>query len=97
MDQVDIADQVITEFLEKSILAARGIPRKTVSQSAKACIVCNDEIPELRRIAVPGCQRCVSCEEDHECYGKRTKEDKHTWDEDQPIDEIIDDIYIKNI
>lgn len=31
--------------------------------SARYCEDCDDEIPEARRAVVPGCQRCVECEE----------------------------------
>ena len=96
MDQVDNADQVITENLEKAIAAARGIrseSRKT-KQSRKKCVMCNDNIPVKRRKAILGCQRCVSCEEDHERYGKRNK--KNVRIEHDPLDDLIDDIYLAN-
>jgi len=32
---------------------------------------CGDDIPELRRVKVPGCQRCASCQQDSE---KRAKQ-----------------------
>lgn len=30
------------------------------------CIQCGAEIPEARRIAVPGCKRCLACQIDFE-------------------------------
>jgi phage/conjugal plasmid C-4 type zinc finger TraR family protein len=30
------------------------------------CIDCEEEIPEARRRAVPGCRRCVDCQSLHE-------------------------------
>lgn len=30
------------------------------------CIQCGAEIPEARRIAVPGCKRCLACQTDFE-------------------------------
>lgn len=34
--------------------------------SAELCAACGEDIPELRRAAVPGCQTCVSCANDIE-------------------------------
>lgn len=39
-----------------------GLAGKTMSDSATECIDCEAQIPEARRWAVPGCQRCVKCE-----------------------------------
>ncbi|MGO3911864.1 TraR/DksA C4-type zinc finger protein [Huaxiibacter chinensis] len=34
--------------------------------SATHCVDCGDAIPELRRVNVPGCKRCASCQADEE-------------------------------
>lgn len=34
--------------------------------SATHCVDCGEDIPELRRAKVPGCQRCASCQQDEE-------------------------------
>ena len=67
MDQADIADQVITDNLERAIAAARGIRADSArfSLSSLYCIECGTQIPEKRKAAIPGCKRCVSCEEDY--------------------------------
>lgn len=39
-----------------------GLAGKTMADSASACQDCGDPIPEARRFAVPGCQRCVCCQ-----------------------------------
>jgi len=31
-------------------------------ESAKVCVECGDEIPELRRLAVVGVQTCIGCQ-----------------------------------
>lgn len=41
--------------------------------SAEKCIDCGDAIPELRRVKVPGCQRCADCQEEEELRGKHRR------------------------
>jgi phage/conjugal plasmid C-4 type zinc finger TraR family protein len=93
MDQADIADQVITEHLERAIAAARGI--RTENQLSQQrfiyCSDCGDEIPEKRREILPGCKRCISCEEDHESRNHNQTRRPITHDN---VDEMIDDIVL---
>jgi phage/conjugal plasmid C-4 type zinc finger TraR family protein len=37
-------------------------PARSAQDSAAECAECGDEIPEARRRAVPGCERCVECQ-----------------------------------
>lgn len=37
---------------------------KTVADSAQTCAGCGCDIPEERRLAIPGVQLCVDCKED---------------------------------
>lgn len=39
-----------------------GLQGKTMTDSATECQDCEKPIPEARRCAVPGCQRCVKCQ-----------------------------------
>ena len=39
-----------------------GLAGKTGADSATECIDCGSQIPEARRWAMPGCQRCVKCQ-----------------------------------
>jgi phage/conjugal plasmid C-4 type zinc finger TraR family protein len=32
-------------------------------ESARECVECDAAIPEARRAAVPGCQRCIDCQQ----------------------------------
>ena len=43
-----------------------GLAGKTGADSATECIDCDALIPEARRSAVPGCQRCVKCQTAYE-------------------------------
>jgi phage/conjugal plasmid C-4 type zinc finger TraR family protein len=49
---------------EQAIRAA--LSGKTVDDSAVLCQVCSYKIPQARRVAVPGVQTCVPCQEDLE-------------------------------
>jgi phage/conjugal plasmid C-4 type zinc finger TraR family protein len=41
----------------------RQLAKQAEVESAEYCEDCGDEIPEARRQAVRGCQRCVFCQE----------------------------------
>lgn len=48
-----------------------GLENKTVADSATECEDCGDDIPMARRIAYPGCTRCVPCKQMAEKRGAR--------------------------
>lgn len=56
-DICDDADIVIQEALNRSLAE---IPRYT-GISATECCECGEEIPEGRRVAIPGVQLCAPC------------------------------------
>ena len=91
MDQVDIADQIITDQLERAIAAARGIRVDSArfSISTLYCIDCGTLIPDKRKAAIPACKRCVSCEEDYELQNRGYIKVAVGRD---AVDMIIDDI-----
>lgn len=59
MDSADIANDLMQERIDR-LLAARVPARGGVS--ALECAGCGDEIPEARRLAVPGCEHCIECQ-----------------------------------
>lgn len=63
MDIIDTAAE-IEELQRNAALSAHRLNRNAVS--AEHCAECVDPIPELRRMKVPGCQRCASCQQDKE-------------------------------
>lgn len=63
MDIIDTAAE-IEELQRNAALSAHQLNRNAVS--AEHCAECGDEIPDLRRVKVPGCQRCSSCQADEE-------------------------------
>lgn len=41
--------------------------------SAERCVDCDDVIPDKRRVNVPGCKRCASCQQDEELRMKNRR------------------------
>lgn len=66
----DFADDAsaVEELQRNAALSAHRINRDAVS--ATHCVECGEDIPELRRVKVPGCQRCASCQQDEELRSK---------------------------
>ena len=65
---IDQASALETMMREQAIQSHR-INRDAVS--ATHFVECGDDIPELRRVKVPGCQRCASCQQDSELRQKQ--------------------------
>lgn len=67
----EIIDQAseLEELLRNNAIQAHRINHNAVS--ATHCMDCGDDIPELRRVKVPGCQRCASCQGDFELSKKQ--------------------------
>ncbi|MEY6762943.1 TraR/DksA C4-type zinc finger protein [Kluyvera ascorbata] len=68
MDIIDSASEV-EELQRNAALAAHRINRLSVS--AIRCKCCDEELPEARRIAYPGCTMCVDCQADAEKRNRR--------------------------
>ncbi|MFA7174987.1 MAG: TraR/DksA family transcriptional regulator [Kiritimatiellia bacterium] len=64
MDQFDKAQQLDALYLEHAINAVLTVPEGGPGQVV--CIDCGEEIPEKRRSAVPGCTRCLDCQQLYE-------------------------------
>lgn len=68
MDIIDSASEV-EELQRNAALAAHRMNRDAVS--AMRCSDCDEELPQARRIAYPGCTMCVSCQADAERRNRR--------------------------
>lgn len=66
MDEADIAKRQSDQILAATLASRR---QTTAAPSAMTCDECDEPIPEKRRIAVPGCRLCISCQRDLENYG----------------------------
>lgn len=67
---IDQANELAELCLEMTIQKMR-INHNTVS--ATHCLNCGDEIPQRRREAVAGCQRCADCQDEFEKRGKHRR------------------------
>jgi RNA polymerase-binding transcription factor DksA len=57
-------EAVVADQMERIRLASQlGAEREAARAGREAmCVGCDDPIPEPRRLAVPGCLRCIECE-----------------------------------
>jgi phage/conjugal plasmid C-4 type zinc finger TraR family protein len=69
-DEADQA-QVLNEDFQAYVLEQNKNNREPGNYSGIDCIDCGDEIPEKRRIAQPGCRRCIDCQNDFESDHRR--------------------------
>lgn len=68
MDIIDSASEV-EELQRNAALAAHRMNRLAVS--AVRCACCDEELPQARRLAYPGCTMCVDCQADAEKRNRR--------------------------
>lgn len=64
-DVFDRATELEEQDCERALaeqIKRAAIANKTVDDSAEFCEDCGIDIPLKRRQAVPGCQRCVTCQ-----------------------------------
>ncbi|MBI3311788.1 TraR/DksA C4-type zinc finger protein [Serratia quinivorans] len=59
-DTIDMAQERQALMLEKQIAHARPV---VIQASALFCVECDAAIPEVRRRAIAGVSRCVTCQE----------------------------------
>jgi phage/conjugal plasmid C-4 type zinc finger TraR family protein len=62
-DQIEASTQE-----ELARLRARTMP---VGDSFEACADCGEDIPEARRVAVPGVKRCIECQSGRDHRSRR--------------------------
>lgn len=72
MVTVDIADFAAqAEEMFRGVALAQVARHAPRGVSATACAECGEPIPEGRRLAVPGCERCADCQDVKEKQDKR--------------------------
>ncbi|MFJ2536639.1 TraR/DksA C4-type zinc finger protein [Pseudomonas sp. NPDC087614] len=71
-DIADFANDLVQERIDQA-LAARLLAAKPAlaAHSFLYCEVCDEPIPEARRLAQPGCTQCVECLALEEVRGAR--------------------------
>lgn len=60
MDEVDVANDYALAAVSFALAAAR-VRSSTKRPSLERCLNCDEEIPEARRLAQPGCSMCIEC------------------------------------
>ena len=60
-DDVDMAQEAYERGLNQAL--ADQLNHHSAGASLTHCENCEEEIPEARRQAAPGCTRCVKCQE----------------------------------
>lgn len=68
-DQFDRAQELDAHYRRQAL--AQHKERMLQGDSRTHCLECGDEIPEARRIYLPGVQHCVGCAEEIELQNKR--------------------------
>jgi phage/conjugal plasmid C-4 type zinc finger TraR family protein len=58
-----VQDQ-IDDTVTDGVMRARA--HMPVGESATHCVECGEEIPEARRRAMPGVQRCIACQSERD-------------------------------
>jgi len=59
-DAIDVANTLAE--LERST-AINAITSRPRGKSLTHCLECGEQIPDARRLAVPGCELCITCQE----------------------------------
>ena len=61
-------DGAVNEQIEASIQdeLARMKTRAKVGESLTHCAECEEEIPEARRVAIPGVKLCIDCQQERD-------------------------------
>jgi phage/conjugal plasmid C-4 type zinc finger TraR family protein len=66
MDEGDYAADYAERFNKDAIASVVRGAGKTSGQSSDVCLECGEDIPARRKIAIPGCSLCVSCQVEKE-------------------------------
>ena len=65
MDELDQA-QAYSDDFQAYALKQHRIGQELSNYTGSHCLDCEEEIPEKRRQAKPGCRRCIDCQADFE-------------------------------
>jgi phage/conjugal plasmid C-4 type zinc finger TraR family protein len=64
-DVADVANDLMQERIDQALAARKPAP---VCASFEYCVDCDDAIPQARRLAVPGCEACIDCQQVREVH-----------------------------
>jgi phage/conjugal plasmid C-4 type zinc finger TraR family protein len=63
MDEVDDSQKAERLYRQEALDKRTPVGRPG-RESLKICIDCGEAIPEKRRVAIAGCERCCECQEE---------------------------------
>ncbi|MFA7174561.1 MAG: TraR/DksA C4-type zinc finger protein [Kiritimatiellia bacterium] len=66
MDEVDIANEYLARRYRAWEVETRNALSVQPEDGPDRCIDCDCLIPPARKQAVPGCVRCVQCQQEHD-------------------------------
>ncbi|MBD8091715.1 TraR/DksA family transcriptional regulator [Pseudomonas fluorescens] len=61
-DIADFANDLVQERLDQALAARSALKPASAAHSFMFCEECETPIPLARRVAIPGCTQCVSCQ-----------------------------------
>ncbi|MBT0622717.1 TraR/DksA family transcriptional regulator [Pseudomonas fluorescens] len=61
-DIADFANDLVQERLDQALAARSALKSAIAAHSFMFCEGCETPIPLARRVAIPGCTQCVSCQ-----------------------------------
>ena len=62
-DPLDSANELADQMLTQHLAEHRARMANSCPVSLAICIDCAEPIPEARRLAVVGCERCIECQQ----------------------------------
>lgn len=63
-DAMDLCQRINQELIDDALAGHKR--RRPIRASLEFCCICNDEIPEARRLALPGVVKCYKCQLEYE-------------------------------
>lgn len=62
-DSIDAANELADQMLTQHLAEHRARVANSCPVSSVICIDCGEPIPDARRLAVVGCERCIECQQ----------------------------------
>jgi len=70
MDQFDRAQELDARYLQQALNEWSKSRPVSDEEPSMQCLECGGEIPAARRLAVPGCRRCITCQQTWEQHNR---------------------------
>ncbi|RXT63903.1 TraR/DksA family transcriptional regulator [Pseudomonas syringae] len=61
-DIADFANDLVQQRIDQALAARRAAKSVLTPHSFLFCETCEEAIPDARRIALPGCTQCLTCQ-----------------------------------